>query len=727
MDNLRRNKIIFWVISLFLFLVCVCGNFYTIDSYAVNTYFTRSESISARLYSGDVIEQQFTLREGDQGVQVVLGTYLTVIEKGTVTAELFDMNGTKLEEASVALEGFTDNKYANFLFGDIEESYHGQKLRVRFTFENIDDQLLAVYDSNVDADKYVYTINGEQKESNLAMNGISETTYAEYRDLRLFYVFGIGVFFSYVVLFKSKQIDMHKHIESVRVLASENVRHMLMMLVFLIGSIIAAVAYTYMTEGGIVNIYRVYARIVFAFILALLVYFKNHILERVHIFFFVICMLVGNVYVVSAPPIAVGWDEQEHYAVTSHMSWGAKARISESDYMIYSKYAEKTYGDVYDREYRTEWIEEINAIDTQGGMRDFNQVVTLGSIAYVIPSIVLYVARTIGVEFVTRFALGRFINLLFYSVFMAMAIKVLKGRGKILVTALGLIPTNILLASSYSYDWWVTSLIVLGFSIFLGELQEKGVVSVKKHLLAVIIMGIGMLPKAVYLPLMIPMMLLKKERYEDVKKSRLIVIFGMVALMVSFVLPFIISIGAGVGAAAGGGDIRGGSDVSATGQIAYIFSNIPEFLNLLKKFLIYYLNPDQAMKYLTEMSAQARGSYHTVCMILVTIASTMDNSKNTALSKKEPIAVVGGYLSSLCAIILVVVALYIAYTPVGHTHINGVQLRYVLPVLFPFLFIAGENALDVTDELKKKVLVWCLVGMSAVAIRAFLYSFIAFY
>lgn len=722
MGVLKNKKTVFSVITLILFLVCVCGNFFTVDSYAVRPYFTRSQSISAQLFSGDVLEQEFTLAEGDQGVQLALGTYLTVLEKGTIQAELFDKQGKKLAETSVDLTGMTDNKFANCYFGNLDESLYGQKLKVRFTFLDIDDQLIAVFDSNTDSDKYVYSVNGEERETNLSINGIKATTYVEYRDLRLFYVFGIGVLFAYLAIYKRDDFRLRDRIKQTKAFVMRNKKDIFVTVGLVIVSALVAVGYAWVKEGPDPNPYRTYSKVVVVLIIALVAYFRKYLLEYAHIFFFVICVLVGSVYITSVPAIGIGWDEQQHYVSTAYMSWGATNRISESDYLLYSKYAEGKYEDVFAEDDRAAWVEEINAVDAQGAMHEFYQSTSFGSVAYVIPSIMLYATRSIGMDFVARFTLGRYLNLVLYALIMAMAMKALKGRGRILVATIGLIPTNLLLACSYSYDWWVNALIILGYSMFIGELQEHGRISLKKQKQCVWIMVLAMLPKAVYFPLLLPFMFLKKDSYEDVKKSRWMVILGMVALLVSFMLPFVVNIGAG--AVAGGGDGRGGNDVNAIGQITYILENPQRYYYTLRDFLRKYLNPDQSMKYLTEMAAYPRGEYHSICLILLAVATLFDNTKYTVFKIKERVATAASYVSVIGTIMIVATSFYVIYTPVADPWIDGCQLRYLLPVLFTFLFVAGENALDIPEDMKKKVYVWCLFGMSAVALRTFLYSFI---
>ena len=294
-----------------------------------------------------------------------------------------------------------------------------------------------------------------------------------------------------------------------------------------------------------------------------------------------------------------------------------------------------------------------------------------------------------------------------------------------LVAMVGLMATNIFLASTYGYDWWVTSLSILGFSMFVGELQEKGKVSTKKMWQSVGVMCLGMLAKAVYFPLLLPMMLLKKENYENSKKSRAIVVLGVIVLIVSFLLPMVMA--TNVGAAAGGGDFRGGERVNAGEQIISILTDIPYYLGVLLEFSWEYLHPDVAAKYITQMSYQGRGEYASVAMIVLGIAAFVDNAKETVFVKKNRLANWGGYIGVIGAIVLVITALYISYTPVGAHTVNGVQARYMIPALFPFLYFIGENAMEVSDEVKGRVYSMCTIGMSIIALNTIYTCFILKY
>lgn len=728
MKFLKKKKNVFRSITLVLFLIFVCGNFFARDAYAITTYFSNSTFIASQIFSGDVVEQEFCLAEGDQGVQIMCGTYLTVLSDGRIVAELYDESGQKLSETEVSLQGTTDNSTVKIYFGDLDESLYNTTCKIKLTFLDMDDQLLALYASGFYTEEYDFYLNGEEQVANIVMDGIRETVYIEYRDVRLFYVFGIAVFLLYIGMYKItwRKVTVQEIKEKAHRLWKEHWKQMLVLAGVIVGSALLSgiIECFAVQKHGYYNPYRLYAVFVTIFIIAFANVFKEYVWKKAHIYFFIVTMMVGAVTALSVPPTPISWDEQIHYTKTSYMSWGATNRISGSDYLMSSMYTQAHYYNIFEKSQREAWVEEVNEFDSLGGMMGYLQGVQASSVAYVPASMTLYAGRILGLDFITRFTLGKMTNLLCYALFLATAVKCMQGRGKLLIAAVGLLPTNMLLASSYGYDWWLTALIILGYAIFIGEIQKKGCISDKKMIQAVVAISVGLLAKAVYFPLMLPMMLLRKERYENSKKARGIVVLAAFLLVASFVMPLLFASG---DVAAGGGDIRGGHDVNAMGQVVYILTNLGEYLSTIFNHMIIYLNPDSAVKYTTIMAYQGRGSYWTVCLIIMGIAAAMDNADVMVFRKNNKLAQVGGYIGVLGAVVLVLTALYVSYTPVGASTVNGCQERYIIPLLFPFLYFLGENQMSVPDVTKRKAFVWINVCMSLIFMYAAYNSFVARY
>ena len=716
MKYLKNKKIVFTIITIVLFMVFFVGNFYVRKAYASRVYFMNAYVPMEQLVSGDVLEQEFLLQEGDEGVNVPLGTYVTTLGGGSVKAELYDSDGQIIGETEAELKGIMDNYPVSLWFGEFDESLYGQKLKIKMTFLDIDNELVTVFGSATDIDKYQGSLNGKPLGWNIAMDGIKSTFFVEYSDFRNFFVCGFGIFAAYLALFKVrwKEIDPKKTVIHYVTVIKANWKKILLT----IGLMAGCGVFGAIVEGGLsansayANPYRAYTFSVAAFIIVFTIVFYKYLWQRVHVFFVALVMLMGSVYIISQPPTPLSYDEQLHYGNTAYISWGATDRMSVSDYYMYSMYTQKTYFNIFQKAEREAWIEEINVLDGQNQFIGFLAPTGITQTPYFITSIMLYVFRIFQLNFVTRYFLGKFVNLFIYAFCFGLSIKLLQGRGKLLTSMIGLIPMHMLLASSYGYDWWVIAFVALGFAVFISELQKQDKISTKKFALSTGLICLGMLPKAVYFPLLFPMMLLKKERYEDSKKCRAITVAGAVFLVLSFVLPLIISVDAG--AVGGGGDIRGGSDVNAAGQIAYILSNFGEYLKMLFNFLKEYLHPDDSFEILTSTAYQGVGPYYSVCLIVLMLATFLDNSKKTVFKNREPLTVLGNYIGCFGGVVLVVTALYVAYTAVGADTVNGCQARYLLPIVFPFLYFFGENQIDVSDKMKAKIYAWGSVLMALV-------------
>jgi uncharacterized membrane protein len=127
----------------------------------------------------------------------------------------------------------------------------------------------------------------------------------------------------------------------------------------------------------------------------------------------------------------------------------------------------------------------------------------------------------------------------------------------LVVSLIGLIPTCTFIATSYSYDWWVIGMIVVGYSMLFGWIQRGEKISTSRFVAIMLILICGILPKATYFPLLFPMLLLKKEKYNNSKACRILTVVSMLFLIGTFMIPMLIG-------GAGGGDARGGTEVKAT-------------------------------------------------------------------------------------------------------------------------------------------------------------------
>ena len=79
-------------------------------------------------------------------------------------------------------------------------------------------------------------------------------------------------------------------------------------------------------------------------------------------------------------------------------------------------------------------------------------------------------------------------------------------------------------------------------------------------------------------------------------------------------------------------------------------------------------------------------------------------------------------LITLGVIVLIWTALYLSFTPIGYTTINGVQPRYFLPLLFPLLICLGSSKFKV--KISDKIYNFIVLVIPAIVIFIAVYQLI---
>ena len=435
--------------------------------------------------------------------------------------------------------------------------------------------------------------------------------------------------------------------------------------------------------------------------------YKDQIWHNTHIYYFIVFMIIGTVTIVALPAtVGISTDDEIHYLRVENLSWGAKntvsATASTNSVSVYTEFIKN--GEMYEHEARYEWEDYLNQMDNQypiigyiPGEVPLGRGLGVSSIAYIPGAVGLIIGRAIGLSYASTFRLGKWMNLLCYAVLFSWAVKLTKSRGRMLIAVIGMLPTSVFMACAYSYDWWVISFVVFGYALFIREISEDKPLSMKREVCIMAIMIIGMLPKAVYFPLILPMLFVRKEKLQDSMKQRVFMIATMLFLIGTFMLPMLIG-------GAGTGDSRGGGDVNSTEQIKFIIGNPVQYTKILLSFLKSYLSPDNAYWYLTYFLYYGQAQYYTICLMVVSLVAAVDNAAGRKEIEynlpKHKVIMVG---TCFITIVLVATALYISFTAVGGDTVVGCQPRYILPLVFPFLFFNIGLKVELEDSVKKNL------------------------
>ena len=398
--------------------------------------------------------------------------------------------------------------------------------------------------------------------------------------------------------------------------------------------------------------------------------------------FLSLCLTAGSFFILAAPAeVGICWDDNFHYDGTIAAVTGNGAYYA-SDAEIIDHVAdvalEKKFYDEKSREERTELINDL--YEKRELMPYSHANLGLYSITYLPHAVGIVIGRGLSLPYTWTFRLEKFINLLFYSLTIYFAVKKLRF-GKILMAAVGLLPTNLFMVSSFSYDPWITALLMLGFAYFFAVMQDENHVITNGEM--AVMLGsffFGCLPKAVYFVLMFPLLFIPKNRFENEKKRRwwiFLVFLTAFALASSFILPRLIS-------GAGTGDTRGGEDVNPGEQIRFILNNPLGYADILFRFNLGYLNPLNAFQYMVNYAYLGFGYNRWICTLVLAVLMFTDKA---GIQSKTKLIIFAFVIAMIGVIVLVPTALYVTYTPVGADTVAGCQFRYLIPVVFAGLYM----------------------------------------
>ena len=319
-------------------------------------------------------------------------------------------------------------------------------------------------------------------------------------------------------------------------------------------------------------------------------------------------------------------------------------------------------------------------------------------IGYLPAAIGVAMGQLLSMNLLATISTAKLFNLLVYVFVIYCGIKRLKS-GKYLFSAVALIPCCLLLASGFSYDFWVTAFIFYAYACFISELQkkdEKITSEVIFLMLAAMVIGCG--PKMVYFALIFPMLFIGRHKFENKISKRNYIIActaAMTAVFISFALPFLVNVG-------GSTDIRGGTAVNSGEQFSFILNNPFKYAEILIKYIAEYIAFDDMTLQITNFCyfGIPNPIFGTIFVALILFTAFTDREADLYPCRKRLTAIT--WVTCFIQIVLIASALYISFTPVGHTTVNGCQYRYLFPILAPFFYFFGSN--KIKCEIKPAIL-----------------------
>ncbi|MCI9149331.1 MAG: DUF2142 domain-containing protein [Lachnospiraceae bacterium] len=432
------------------------------------------------------------------------------------------------------------------------------------------------------------------------------------------------------------------------------------------------------TDGHLFNIYRYLFICCFLFSWALFLLCRKSSALKVENLFLGILLASGIMMILTAPVAHVGWDVNVHYDMARKTSYLGKAYVTPTDIDVYWNHT-----NFFVKGTGAEYLHGFEQLSENYGNIVSTEKPYL-SLPHLPSGIFMAVARALGCSFGMVFRFGEMANLLLYALLCYFAIKKLKS-GRMILAIIALFPTNILIASTYSYDYWVTGFSLLGMAYFIGECQETDkYISVKNTFIMCGSFALACIPKQIYIPLLLIPFFMPWKKIENKKKYYIICTFLILLLFVSLLSRTVVE-------TTGTGDLRGGSDVNPADQIAFILSQPMQYVKLLFRWLKDYLSFGNTSQYITNFAncGVAYKGYAILAALLIFTAITDKSSCDLYVSNwKIRCYTIAMYFGEA---VLLGTAFYLVFTAVGAETIAGCQARYMMPLLFPLLSVIGTG------------------------------------
>lgn len=391
----------------------------------------------------------------------------------------------------------------------------------------------------------------------------------------------------------------------------------------------------------------------------------------------VVCLMLGIAMLAGVPYDKNSWDDESHFATAYRLSYtliGQDTQWTQAadDFRDLELPFTYSYQERLNTERRQNETAKIDTRSEKSGGIAF----ALSNIRSLPAAIGILIGRTVGMEFSRWFILARLFNLLFYTVVLYFAIKIVPV-GKSLMAFLALLPTPVFLTVSYNTDYFLNVLVMLAMAVFFKELftPEKKIEK-KSAAIFMLAMIFACMGKPIYIPLILVGLLLPADKFEGRRGRR--IFGGLLLLCGALVLLFVMI------QAPGMSDPRGG-DTSVSGQIAYILHNPVSFAvvfikEIAKSSIEFVLGCDATLNY-NIIGKYDGGNAEIIMLItmLVLIVHAKGKGKEYEIDWKKRVLGLGIIGLVVC---FIWGSMYLAYTPVGSNLINGVQPRYYIPFLF---------------------------------------------
>lgn len=461
-----------------------------------------------------------------------------------------------------------------------------------------------------------------------------------------------------------------------------------------------------------INRYRILFFMLVQFMILLFIKCRKVFTRKPENFMAFACLLLGSYIIFCQGINENGWDEQVHFATVYNLSFFGDTIETNPTYEIMrERVPENYYNTNEEKEMATQYL-NVSYLDKTETPREIS--FSLTKIGHCIQAFAVFLGRISHLSFNRIYMAGKFANLLTYIVLMYWTIRLMPRR-KWEVTALALTPTQVFIASTYTYDVTVNGFLFLGFALWMKVMEEEkiknGIFLIFGCILA---FCIGSLSKAVYIPLVLLCLCIPKRKFgaERIYKAFWIcAIIVFAGVMASFVVPMIIHVMNQMVGQFSDVRIEGSDQVL---QMQTILSHLPQYLKMLLTQIIssagqLFAGHEGLANFGRLKELDSRLYFITAAWFYVVL---LGNQERRVIQMQTKIKIVLGVVMFI-VMILIATSMYLAATSVGEESIAGIQARYYFPLFLPLMLILSNQTIKITvaDKLYHRLILGIPIGI----------------
>lgn len=434
------------------------------------------------------------------------------------------------------------------------------------------------------------------------------------------------------------------------------------------------------------NMLRVYLMFILLLLSFLMFFTKDWMIQNPVPMFVTSAFLIGSAMICGVGTNQVGYDEYAHAKSAYDLSFGTTIETTEAAMQLKGNLLPFFYTPE-----ERELVEEYEQRNNEFSWADISyqsRMVRAENRVYYPNAIGFKVARIIGADFATSVVLAKFGGLIFYIAVISLAI-VLADQYKIVVAYIGLLPNNMFMACSLTRDMVVTGFLILGTVLLMNEFLEPERKLTWQRTLGILLAFVcGSVSKPIYIVMPLLLLFLGKKKFDNrvqevVFKLAICVVAGLMIYDIFCPTPVATTNHQIVTNYAYAGDKRS-SGTNNIGQMQYILQNPLVYTVLLLKSMfgmfVESFTTDSFLNY--GYLGKAPIFFNLIAFFVgIWISAIRPQGQERKVMSVPHVATTVLMLFGTAAVVWT--SMYISYTAVGSSTIEGVQGRYFIPLFVP--------------------------------------------